>query len=128
MSANDILNQNEIRAEMVRAVQNHWAFYPAEGIVLFALGVITIIVPPIATLGVTIVIGWLFFTSGAFSLIMSFFARRARGYPTRRASERKCSQYAHPTLSPPLSGFALRPVRPRDRPFFCNQSAGGRRW
>jgi len=79
MSANDILNQNEIRAE---AVQDHWAFYLAEGegIVLFALGAVAILVPPIATLGVTSVIGWLFFTSGTFSLIMSFFARHARSF------------------------------------------------
>jgi uncharacterized membrane protein HdeD (DUF308 family) len=80
MSANDILNRNEIRAEMAKTIQDHWAFYLAEGIVLFALGAVAIIVPPIATLGVTIVIGWLFFTSGTFSLIMSFFARHARGF------------------------------------------------
>jgi uncharacterized membrane protein HdeD (DUF308 family) len=80
MSANDTLSQNEVRAELVKTVHDHWAFYLAEGIVLFALGAIAIIVPPIATLGVTIVIGWLFLASGTFSLAMSFFGRHARGF------------------------------------------------
>lgn len=80
MSANDTLHPNEIRAELVKTAHDHWALYLVEGIALFALGAIAIIVPPIATLGVTIVIGWLFLASGIFNLIMSFFARHARGF------------------------------------------------
>jgi uncharacterized membrane protein HdeD (DUF308 family) len=80
MSANDTLNQNEVRVELIKAVHDHWVFYLVEGIALFALGAIAIVVPPIATLGVTIVIGWLFLASGTVSLILSFFARHAQGF------------------------------------------------
>jgi uncharacterized membrane protein HdeD (DUF308 family) len=74
------MSQNEVRTELVKTVHDHWAFYLVEGIVLLVLGAVAIVVPPIATFGVTIVIGWLFFISGTFGLIMSFVARHGRAF------------------------------------------------
>lgn len=71
-------------AGIQRAVQNalhrHWKLYVAEGILLVVLGLIAILVPPIATLAVTIVLGWLFLISGVVGLYTSFMMRQAPGF------------------------------------------------
>jgi uncharacterized membrane protein HdeD (DUF308 family) len=51
-----------------------------EGIVLIVLGLIAIIVPPIATLAVEILFGWLFLVSGVMGLITTFWMRQAPGF------------------------------------------------
>ena len=51
-----------------------------EGIVLVILGMVAIMVPPIATLAFTIVIGWLFLISGIVGLITTFWMRNAPGF------------------------------------------------
>jgi uncharacterized membrane protein HdeD (DUF308 family) len=76
-------NQPDI-AGFQRAVANalheHWKLYLFEGIALLILGAIAIIVPPIATLAVTIVLGWLFLVSGVIGLFTTFWMRRAPGF------------------------------------------------
>ena len=71
-------------AGMQRAVANaiheHWKLYLAEGIILVILGIIAIIVPPIATLAFAIIIGWLFLVSGIVGLITTFYMRGAPGF------------------------------------------------
>jgi uncharacterized membrane protein HdeD (DUF308 family) len=51
-----------------------------EGIVLLILGVAAIVLPPIATLAFTIIIGWIFLISGVMGLITTFMARGAPGF------------------------------------------------
>jgi uncharacterized membrane protein HdeD (DUF308 family) len=51
-----------------------------EGILLVVLGLIAIILPPIATLAVTILLGWLFLISGVMGLISTFWMRQAPGF------------------------------------------------
>jgi uncharacterized membrane protein HdeD (DUF308 family) len=51
-----------------------------EGIVLVVLGVLAIIIPPLAPLAVAIFIGWLFLISGVAGLITTFMARHAPGF------------------------------------------------
>src|SRR5262249_44028110 len=63
-----------------RVVGEHWGRFLAEGIILVILGLLAIIVPPLASLAVTIFIGWLFVISGIAGLIMTFMARRAPGF------------------------------------------------
>ena len=46
------------------ALHQHWKLYLVEGIVLVLLGVVAIVLPPLATLAVTILVGWLFLISG----------------------------------------------------------------
>ncbi len=71
-------------AKFQRAVANalheHWKLYLTEGILLLILGVVAILVPPIATLAVTIVLGWLFLISGFMGLITTFGMRQAPGF------------------------------------------------
>jgi len=58
----------------------HWKMFAIEGVVLIILGVIALIVPPLATLGVTIILGWLFLVSGVMGLITTFWARHLPGF------------------------------------------------
>jgi uncharacterized membrane protein HdeD (DUF308 family) len=50
-----------------------------EGIVLVVLGILAIIVPQLATLAVTIFLGWLFLISGAVGLVTTFMMRGMPG-------------------------------------------------
>src|ERR1043166_3202545 len=70
----------DVRAAFGRALHDHWRLFLAEGIILVILGLVAIVVPPLATLATTIVIGWLFVISGIAGLIMTFRARHAPGF------------------------------------------------
>ncbi len=62
------------------AVHQHWGLFLAEGIILVILGLAAILLPPIATLAFTIIIGWIFLVSGVVGLITTFWARHAPGF------------------------------------------------
>ena len=68
-----------IQRRVAAALHEHWKLYLAEGIILLALGFIAIVVPPLATLAVTILLGWLFLISGVVGLVTTFWMRRAPG-------------------------------------------------
>jgi uncharacterized membrane protein HdeD (DUF308 family) len=55
-------------------------FFLIEGLVLLALGVTAIIVPPLATVAVEILIGWLVLASGIVGLAMTLRVRGAPGF------------------------------------------------
>ena len=77
------INQNDAEQmgrAVARSIHEHWGLFLAEGIILVLLGIIAIVVPPIATLAFTIVIGWLFLVSGIIGLITTFWARGAPGF------------------------------------------------
>jgi uncharacterized membrane protein HdeD (DUF308 family) len=69
-----------IQSAVANALHEHWKLYLAEGIALVVLGVIAILIPPIATLAVTIVLGWLFLVSGLIGLFTTFWMRQAPGF------------------------------------------------
>ena len=79
MSTNQPDVQNVQRA-VAKALHAHWKLYLAEGIALVVLGFIAVIVPPIATLAVTVVLGWLFLFSGVMGLVTTFMMRNAPGF------------------------------------------------
>jgi uncharacterized membrane protein HdeD (DUF308 family) len=62
------------------SIQAHWKMFVVEGIVLLVLGLLALLVPPLATLGITIFLGWLFLISGVMGLIATFMARGAPGF------------------------------------------------
>ncbi|HUZ33021.1 MAG TPA: HdeD family acid-resistance protein [Xanthobacteraceae bacterium] len=62
------------------AVHQHRTLFLVEGIILVILGLAAILVPPLATLTFTIVIGWIFLVSGVVGLITTFWARHAPGF------------------------------------------------
>jgi len=62
------------------ALHRHWVLFLIEGIVLLVLGAFAVLVPPVATLAITILFGWLFLISGIFGLITTFWMRSAPGF------------------------------------------------
>ncbi len=58
----------------------HWRLFLAEGIILFVLGLLAIVVPPIATIAVAVLIGWLLLVSGVVGLVATFRTRSAPGF------------------------------------------------
>ena len=73
-------SMSELQDRLSRAVREHWKLFLTEGIILVILGVLAIVLPPIATLAVTIIVGWLFLFSGVAGLITTFGARHAPGF------------------------------------------------
>ena len=62
------------------ALHEHWVLFLVEGVVLLVLGATAVVLPPIATLAVTILLGWLFLVSGILGLITTFWMRHAPGF------------------------------------------------
>lgn len=73
-------SDTELLEQSRRTLQRHWALFLIEGIVLLLLGVLAVVIPPLATLAVTITIGWLFLISGVVGLITTFWMRSAPGF------------------------------------------------
>lgn len=75
---------DKIDARQADAIENslhaHWKFFLIEGIVLILLGLIAVCVPPLATVAVEILIGWLILLSGVLGLVMTFQTRGAPGF------------------------------------------------
>jgi len=73
-------NIASIRSAVNQALREHWVLYLIEGVVLLVLGATAIVIPPLATLAATIVLGWLFLVSGVVGLFTSFWMRAAPGF------------------------------------------------
>jgi uncharacterized membrane protein HdeD (DUF308 family) len=70
----------EIGRAVAGAIHEHWVLFLVEGIVLVLLGLAAIALPLIATIALTIIIGWLFLISGIVGLITTFWMRHAPGF------------------------------------------------
>jgi uncharacterized membrane protein HdeD (DUF308 family) len=73
-------SMSEFQSRLSQAVREHWKLFLTEGIILVILGILAILLPPLATIAVTILIGWLFLISGVAGLITTFGARQAPGF------------------------------------------------
>jgi len=69
-----------LQSEMSAAVREHWKAFLIEGILLVILGFAALVVPPLASLAVTIFLGWLFLISGIAGLALTFWARGMPGF------------------------------------------------
>src|SRR6201747_977949 len=69
-----------LQTKMSAAVREHWKAFLIEGILLVILGLAAMIVPPLASLAVTIFLGWMFLVSGVAGLIVTFWARQMPGF------------------------------------------------
>jgi uncharacterized membrane protein HdeD (DUF308 family) len=70
----------KLQSEMSVAVREHWKAFLIEGILLVILGLAAMIVPPLASLAVTIFLGWMFLISGIAGLALTFWARQMPGF------------------------------------------------
>src|SRR5262249_41772845 len=73
-------SNDDMRKAVVNVIHDHWVLFLVEGIILVLLGAAAIIVPVIATLAFTLLIGWLFLISGIVGLITTFWLRNAPGF------------------------------------------------
>jgi uncharacterized membrane protein HdeD (DUF308 family) len=80
MSSTAPPNPRDVAAALSKTLHEHWGLFLTEGIILLVLGILAIIVPPLASLAVTILIGWLFLISGVAGLVMTIMARHAPGF------------------------------------------------
>ena len=70
----------KMRSEMSATVRAHWKAFLFEGILLAILGLAAMILPPLASLAVTIFLGWMFLISGIGGLIVTYWARNMPGF------------------------------------------------
>jgi uncharacterized membrane protein HdeD (DUF308 family) len=71
---------SKLQSEMSTAVREHWKAFLFEGILLVILGLAAMILPPLASLAVTIFLGWMFLISGVAGLALTFWARQMPGF------------------------------------------------
>ncbi len=69
----------DIQRAVTNAIRAHWGLFLFEGIMLIILGAAAIILPEVATLAFTLVIGWIFLISGGVGLVTTFWMRNAPG-------------------------------------------------
>src|ERR1700712_3223398 len=80
MALMDQPNQSDLIAGLNKSLHLHRKAFFVEGVVLLLLGVAAIIVPPIAGLSITLLLGWLFLIGGVAGLVATFGARHAPGF------------------------------------------------
>ena len=61
-------------------MQRHWGLLVFEGVLLVVLGFMAMVLPPLASLAVTLTLGWLFLISGIAGFVLSFMARALPGF------------------------------------------------
>ena len=73
-------NIGDVQRVVARSLHQHWVLFLVEGVVLLVLGATAIVIPPLATLAATLVLGWLFLVSGVVGLFTTFLMRHAPGF------------------------------------------------
>jgi uncharacterized membrane protein HdeD (DUF308 family) len=71
---------SRLQSAMSQTVKAHWKAFLFEGILLAVLGIAALIVPPLASLAIAIVLGWMFLISGIGGLIVTYWARSTPGF------------------------------------------------
>jgi uncharacterized membrane protein HdeD (DUF308 family) len=71
---------SRLQSAMSQTVKAHWKAFLFEGILLAVLGIAALILPPLASLAVAIVLGWMFLISGIGGLIVTYWARSTPGF------------------------------------------------
>jgi len=71
---------NKLQSDMSAAVKAHWKAFLFEGILLAILGIAAMIVPPLASLAITIFLGWMFLISGIAGLFVTYWTRNMPGF------------------------------------------------
>ena len=69
-----------LQTNLANSLNAHWRLFLIEGVVLLILGLLAIIVPPIATIAVEVLIGWLLLMSGIVGLIATLRMHGAPGF------------------------------------------------
>ena len=71
---------NKLQSKVSAAMREHWKAFLFEGILLSIIGLAAMVVPPLASLAITIFLGWMLLVSGVFGLIATYWARNLPGF------------------------------------------------
>jgi uncharacterized membrane protein HdeD (DUF308 family) len=67
-------------SSVASSLHAHWRLFLTEGVILLILGILAIVVPPVATIAVEVLVGWLLLLSGVVGLIATLRMRGAPGF------------------------------------------------
>ena len=68
------------RLDMGEIMRKHWKALLIEGILLVILGLLAITLPLLASIAITLFLGWMFLISGIAGLILTIWARQIPGF------------------------------------------------
>jgi uncharacterized membrane protein HdeD (DUF308 family) len=71
---------SKISAMIRKAIHDHWKTFLAEGILLVVLGLAAIVLPPLAGLATTVLLGWMLVLAGVTGIVFTWRARQAPGF------------------------------------------------
>jgi uncharacterized membrane protein HdeD (DUF308 family) len=74
------LDLDRLQSTVTSSLHVHWRMFLIEGIILMILGLAAIVLPPLATIAVEVIIGWLLLASGIVGAIATFKMRHAPGF------------------------------------------------
>jgi uncharacterized membrane protein HdeD (DUF308 family) len=80
MSEERLPDLDDLRRRLAGAFHAHWKLFLIEGIVMMVLGLLAIAEPEVASLAITIFIGWLFLIGGIFRAISLLQHRTMPGF------------------------------------------------
>jgi uncharacterized membrane protein HdeD (DUF308 family) len=80
MTTNQPTDFSSFQRAAASALHEHWVLFLVEGVVLLVLGATAIAIPVLATITVTIILGWLFLVSGVVGLFTTLWMRGAPGF------------------------------------------------
>jgi uncharacterized membrane protein HdeD (DUF308 family) len=80
MSSDRLPDFDDLRRRVAAAIHAHWRLFLVEGIVMMVLGLLAIAEPEVASLAVTIFIGWLFLIAGIFRTVSLLQHRAVPGF------------------------------------------------
>ncbi|WP_022720794.1 HdeD family acid-resistance protein [Rhodopseudomonas sp. B29] len=70
----------QLQAQVNATIREHWKAYLFEGVLFLIFGLAAIVLPPVAGIAITILLGWLFLMTGIAGLAFSFWARSGPGF------------------------------------------------
>jgi len=68
------------RVNIAEIMKQHWKALLIEGILLVILGLLAIALPLLASIAITLFLGWLFLVSGVAGLVLTIWARQMPGF------------------------------------------------
>jgi uncharacterized membrane protein HdeD (DUF308 family) len=74
------IDVTDLQSRLNASIRARWKAFLVEGIVLALLGLAAIVIPPLASLAVTIFLGWMFLVSGIAGLAATYWARQMPGF------------------------------------------------
>lgn len=69
-----------LQHQLALTIHAHWKLFLAQGIVMMVLGFLAVVEPNVATLAVTLFVGWLFFIAGIFRAASAWHSRSMPGF------------------------------------------------